>query len=100
MTLKYVMPAKKIQIQLLTPNLPEPSRVCQHEDMRKVYGLFNSKNMLIRYAKLIHRASISKFSHKEFFNSCNNLPNCMALARLENGRKVGGFSSIPMVNAN
>lgn len=26
------------------------------------------------------------------------MPNCLALVKLENGRKIGGFSSIPMVH--
>lgn len=98
MTLKYVMLSKKMQAQLLSPKMSENSKVCQYDEITKIYGLFNSKNLLIRHAKLLHRASVTGFSHKEFFNSCNNLPNCMALAKLENGRKVGGFSAVPVVN--
>jgi hypothetical protein len=57
MTIKYVLLSKKMQAQLLTPQLQDVSKVCQHDDMCKVYGLFNSKNMLIRNCKLIYRAS-------------------------------------------
>lgn len=47
---------------------------------------------------MLYRASESHFSPKDYFNACNNLPNCMAVVKLENGRKVGGFSSIPLVH--
>lgn len=98
MTIKYVMLSKKMQAQLLTPKLQEQSKVCSQEDMCKVYGLFNSKNLLIRNAKLVYRASENDFSSKDFFNSCNGLSNCMAIVKLENGKKVGGFSSLPFVH--
>jgi hypothetical protein len=54
--------------------------------------------MLIRHSHMLYRASESHFSPKDYFNACNNLPNCMAVVKLENGRKVGGFSSIPLVH--
>lgn len=57
MTIKYVLLSKKMQAQLLTPQLQEVSKVCPHDDMCKVYGLFNSKNMLIRHAHMLYRAS-------------------------------------------
>ena len=98
MTVQYVMLSKSMQIQLLSPKMSEPSKVCQNDEFIKIYALFNSKNLLIRHAKLLHRGSASKFSHKDFLNACNNTPNCMAMVKLENGRKVGGFSAMPLAN--
>ena len=59
MTIKYVLLSKKMQAQLLTPKLADVSKVCSEDDMCKVYGLFNSKNMLIRHCNLRYRASES-----------------------------------------
>lgn len=87
-----------MQAELLTPKLQETSKICENNDMCKVYGLFNSKNMLIRHCKLIYRASDSHNNPKSYYNACNNLPNCLALVKLENNKKVGGFSSIPLVH--
>ena len=63
-TVKYVLLSKKIQAQLLSPRNTEASKVCQYDDFTKIYGLFNSKNLVIRHAKLLHRASTTNFAHK------------------------------------
>ena len=53
-----------MQAQLLTPKLQDASKVCQNDDMCKVYGLFNSKNMLIRHCKMIYRSTDCNFNSK------------------------------------
>lgn len=57
MSIKYVLLSKKMQVQLLTPKLQEMSKICPIEDISKIYGIFNSKNMLIRNCHLLYRAS-------------------------------------------
>lgn len=57
MTLKYVLLSKKIQVQLLMPKMKQSSKICQLDEFSKVYALFNSKNLLIRSAKLIYRGT-------------------------------------------
>lgn len=97
MSLKYVLLSKKIQAQILTPKLKQASKISQVDEFSKIYALFNSKNLVIRSAKLIYCASDSGFSDKKFYNSCNNQLNTLTLIKLANNRKVGGFSTIPLV---
>ena len=97
MTLKYVLLSKKMQAQLLTPNVQLNSKICQIDEFSKVYALFNSKDLLIRSSKMIYRGSESNFNPKKFYNACNNQPNCLVLIKLQNDRKAGGFSTLPMV---
>jgi hypothetical protein len=51
------MLSKKLESQLLSPNLSEVSKVASHEEFVKIYSFFNSRNMLIRLGKLIYRGS-------------------------------------------
>lgn len=51
------MLSKKLESQLLSPNLSEVSKVASHEEFVKIYSFFNSRSMLIRLAKLVYRGS-------------------------------------------
>lgn len=91
------MLSKKIETQLLSPNLSEPSEVANQQDFIKIYSFFNGRNMLIRLAKLIYRGSEHENSPKAFYNRCNGISNCMAIIRTSNNKLVGGFSPLPLV---
>jgi hypothetical protein len=51
------MLSKKLEGQLLAPNLSEPSKAANHEDFVKIYSFFNSRGLLIRLGKLVYRGS-------------------------------------------
>ena len=52
---------------------------------------------MIRSAKLIYRGSEYDFSAKSYYNRCNGVTNCMAIAKTSNNKLVGGFSPLPLV---
>lgn len=89
--------SKKLEGQLLSPTLTEESKVAYPEDFVKLYSLFNSRNMMIRSAKLIYRAS-ENGSATSFYNRCNGVPNCVALVKTSNNKLVGGFTPLPLVH--
>ncbi len=78
--------------------MPEPSKIGNHQDFIKIYSFFNSRNLPIRSAKLIYRASEYDFSPKSFYNCCNGVTNCMALVRTANNKLIGGFCPLPLVH--
>lgn len=64
LTLKYVkiakiqvLPSKKLEGEMLIPKLQDQSKVADYDQFIKIYSLFNSRNMLIRSAKLVYRGS-------------------------------------------
>jgi hypothetical protein len=79
------------------PNLTEPSKVAHDQEFVKIYSFFNSRNLMIRSAKLIYRGSEYDFSPKSFYNRCNGVTNCMAIVKTTNNILVGGFSPQPLV---
>lgn len=92
-----VLLSKKFKNELLVPNLSEPSKVASHQEFVKIYSFFNSRDLLIRSAKLIYRASEYDFSPKSFYNRCNGVSNCMAIIKTNNNKLAGGFSPLPLV---
>lgn len=83
---------------MLIPKLEENSKVADHEQFIKIYSLFNSRNMLIRSAKLIYRGSENEFNPSSFYNRCNGLHNCMAIVKTVNNKVVGGFTPLSLVH--
>lgn len=52
-----VLLSKKLEGEMLIPKLSDQSKVADHDQFIKIYSLFNSRNMLIRSAKLVYRGS-------------------------------------------
>ena len=93
------MLSKKIEGQLLSPNLSEVSKVASHDEFIKIYSFFNSRSMLIRLGKLVYRGSEYEFSAKGFYNCCNGMTNCMAIVKTTNGKlpqRITGVFSFPL----
>jgi hypothetical protein len=91
------MLSKKFKNELLVPTLKEPSKVADHTEFVKIYSFFNSRDLMIRSARLIYRGSEYDFSPKSFYNCCNGVTNCMVIVKTANNKLVGGFSPLPLV---
>lgn len=53
---------------------------------------------MIRSVKLVYRASDHEFSPSKFIEFCSDKTHCIAIAKTENGKIVGGYSTLPLAS--